>query len=80
MKASRETRKFIVMLITQIKTAVELGVSQSTLQKWVAAGCPHVLINPEAKGRAIRRRFDIEQVRAWLESRSHAADGKEVQE
>lgn len=62
----------------QNQTAAELGVSRPTLQKWVADGCPHIKINPNATGRAIRRRFNVEQVRAWLEARTLAAAGKGV--
>lgn len=64
------------MYKTQLQTALELGVSQHTMQLWVKEGCPHILLNPKATGRSVRRRFDVQAVKAWVEQR---AAGKGVE-
>lgn len=62
---------------------MELGVSEGTLRKWVALGAPCVVLNPNAKGCGIRRRYDPAAVRAWLEKwsaeQAAAKTGKEME-
>lgn len=61
------------MLKNQKETAKALGVCVNTLRRW--AGCPKVEISRDKNGKAICR-YDVQQVRAWLESRTA---GKGVQ-
>lgn len=58
------------ILITQEETAQLIGVSVQTLRRWVDSGCPCVTLNPAARGHGVRRRYDLQEVRAWLRERA----------
>lgn len=55
------------MLKNQKETAKAMGVCVNTLRRWT--GCPKVEISRNKNGRAIYR-YDVQQVLAWLESRT----------
>ena len=50
-------------LVNTLEASKTLGISERTLARWADAGCPCVRL---AGG---RRRWDLSQVKEWLESR-----------
>lgn len=65
--------------LTSAELAGKLGVSVMTILRWRKAGMPYIDSKPyKAARNAARPRYDLEQVKAWLASRT-AADGKGVE-
>lgn len=62
-----QTRKEKIMFKTQKEAAAMLGVSVKTLKAW--KGVPRVEISRNKHGRPLYR-YDVQKVRAWLESRT----------
>lgn len=52
-----------------------LRVSIGTVRKWNGEGCPRFLIG-KGTGKGSRPRYELDKVKAWLEQRAAAADGK----
>ena len=63
------------MTKTELARALRVGVG--TVGKWNRAGCPRFYVGV-THGKGSRPRYDLEQVKAWLASRTAAADGKGV--
>lgn len=61
-------------LKTKTELALEMGCGEATVNRWIAAGCPHE--RKAINSRRVRPYFDLAAVRAWLETR---AAGKEVE-
>lgn len=62
--------------LTAAELAAAYGVSLYTVRQWRYAGCPCVCINARKSSAGHRFRYALQQVNAWLESRTA---GKEVQ-
>lgn len=54
-----------------------MQVSKGTVSKWNREGCPRFYVGV-SHGCGSRPRYYLEQVKAWLASRTAAADGKEL--
>lgn len=63
-------------LKTQKEIATLFGVGVATVRRWHGKGCPRIYVGNNIKGSGSRPRYDVQQVRAWLETRTK---GKEVQ-
>lgn len=64
--------------LTPAELAAAFGVSRYTVRQWRYAGCPCVCINSGKCSTGHRFRYGLQQVRAWLESRTAGTAGKEV--
>lgn len=54
--------------LNKTQIALKLGRSEATINRWLAAGCPH---NKKAVDSCrIRPYFNLAAVRAWLETRT----------
>ena len=64
-------------LLTGSELAEKMRVSRALVSRWTKEGVPCVFIGRVRESRrGARPRYDVQQVRAWLENRSA---GKEVQ-
>lgn len=63
--------------LTKTELARAMRVSVGTVSKWNRTGCPRFYVGV-THGKGSRPRYDLEQVKAWLASRT-AADGKGVE-
>ena len=63
-------------LCTQKDIAAMLSVSVRTVRSWHKLGCPRVCIGSAQIGRGVRVRYDMEEVKAWLRSRSMQKGGE----
>lgn len=57
-------------LCTQKDLAAMLSVSVRTVRNWHKSGCPRVCIGTAQIGKGVRVRYDMDEVKAWLRSRS----------
>ena len=64
-------------LLTGSELAEKMRVSRALVSRWTKEGVPCVFIGRVRESRrGARPRYDVQQVRAWLETRTK---GKEVQ-
>ena len=63
--------------VTKTKLALEMGCCESTVNRWILAGCPH--IKKAVNSRRVRPYFDLAAVRSWLESRTAGTARKGVE-
>lgn len=63
----------------QREIASLFGVSVATVRRWHRLGCPRFYVGTNCAGSGSRPRYDVQQVRAWLESRTAGTAGKEVE-
>lgn len=64
-------------LLTGCELAEKMRVSRALVSRWTKEGAPCVFIGRVRESRrGARPRYDMQQVRAWLEQN---ADGKEVE-
>lgn len=57
-------------LKTQKEIAAHFSVGVATIRRWHGLGCPRVYVSLNQAGTGARPRYDLTEVRAWLESRS----------
>lgn len=57
-------------LCTQKDLAAMLSVSVRTVRNWHKSGCPRVCIGTAQIGKGVRVRYNMDEVKAWLRSRS----------
>lgn len=54
---------------TRKETEAALGLPHGTLTAWRKWGCPALQTSKSPNGRGARYRYDLEEVREWMETR-----------